>query len=140
MPARVEHAVDGALVADGALAARAARRLALHALLHRLHVRRRAGREHRRRHVGRDRLVDLIGLRLRDGRQRLLGARRREARGRLVDGLLRVLRLDDGAEQADGPRAAVHVEDGPQRQGDVDVHEEGGRAAVAPHRHLAGVR
>ena len=49
-------------------------------------------------------------------------------------------RRRDGAQDAHGPRAAVDVEDGPQRQRDVDVHQQRRRLAVARHRHLAVVR
>ena len=48
-------------------------------------------------------------------------------------------RLGD-SQDAHGPRAAVDVEDGPQRQRDVDVHQQRRRLAVARHRHLAVVR
>lgn len=139
--ARVEDAIDAAFVADGALAAGAsASRLAIETLRQRLHVRRRrAGRQNTRRkrllhHMsGWDGLINRLSL---------LWPRWAHARRRLVDDGRRFghwRRWWNGAKETDSSGAAVNIENGPQRQRNVNVHQKRGRASVSHHRHFTSV-
>ena len=113
MAARVKDAVRFPFVADGAFASGTALPSVQGAVSERLDVRCRAGRKGRWRRWRRDeRLV--AGWMLLPGRTaprcwRVLSVDDGSDGGR-GDG-----RRSDGAQEADGPGASVHVKDGPQR-------------------------